>query len=674
MTHFFKAILLVALVIIFQKPASAQDCGTQPTPEQIEYLTQTREARQAFDIAQWAEDRSGTSIHWIPVQFQECLPTSNSPIGLREINISEWMGEMNNIFLPYRIQFYECGSFTTFVNNPLHYFDITEEPQLSAYDVPNVINIYAFGTVTINGSSVAGYSYLPPSADRIILSKLGGTLYDSKVLIHEMGHYLGLYHTHGKTNQGTTNELVNGNNCLIAGDDVCDTPADPNLYTSSSSNCVYFGVARDANNQAYVPDVHNHMSYAYKQCRTLFSVGQMNRMAYTALTDRNYLLGCAHPSACDQPITQLPVVFDFENGLDGWINKHYEGYGDFINMVHGTGPVPPTTTGPEQAFSGSGYVHFDAANSGLYGATAVLISPCIDLRGHASPKVSIRYHAYGTDVGEIGAQVSIDGGHTYQGPQHNALFYLYGDQGNEWHTFTFDLSPYKTAAALQIRLVASGWLLGDIAFDSIAVYNDPGNTCNLSLATEFLDVSCHGNADGQIYLSAYGNFVAPVSFAWSHGATSPYITGLTPGLYTVTATAANGCSAFATLPVYSPNYLYAISTQTNVLIYGQSTGSATVQPMGGRMPYNYLWSNGATTAAIANIGAGTYTVTVTDLNQCARTKTVSITQPVITCSSYQTAFPWSSSVDANLGIFEQVTGIDNFNWTRQSGATRRANA
>ena len=233
--------------------------------------------------------------------------------------------------------------------------------------------------------------------------------------------------------------------------------------------------------------------------------------------------------------------------------------------------------------------NFNAANSGTYGATSVLISPCIDLRGHASPKISIRYHAYGTDVGEIVAQVSIDGGHTYQSPPpDNALFYLFGDQGNEWHTFTFDLSPYKTGAAFQIRLVASGWLLGDIAFDSIALYNNPGNTCNLSLTTEFLDVSCHGNADGQIYLSPFGNFVAPVSCARSQGATSPYITGLTPGLYTVTATAVNGCSVIATLPVFSPNYLYASSTQTNVLIYGQSTGSATVQPMGGCMPYNYL--------------------------------------------------------------------------------------
>ncbi|MFN0215407.1 MAG: T9SS type A sorting domain-containing protein [Saprospiraceae bacterium] len=671
MNQVFKTLLFCWMLSAVQTVLSAQEaCGTNPTPEQIEYLTRTRDARQAFDITQIADDRYGASIHWIPVQFQECIPTANSPKGLREAGISEWMGELNALFLPYRIQFYECSSFTTFVSSTLHYFDSTEEPQLSAYDVPNVINIYAFGTASVNGSSVGGYSYLPPSQDRIILSKAGGTLFDSKVFIHEMGHYMGLYHTHGKTNLGTTDELVNGSNCLTAGDDVCDTPADPNLYTTSSSNCSYFGIAQDLNNQSYLPDVGNHMSYAQKQCRNHFSVGQMNRMAYTALTDRSYLLGCAHPSGCDNPITQLPVVFDFESGMDGWINKSYEGFGDFIDMIPGSGPISPTSTGPEQAFSGLGYVHVDALNSGPYGGYAVIISPCIDLRGHASPKVTFRYHAYGTEIGEVGAQVSIDGGHTFQGPApDNAIFYVMGDQGNQWQTVTCDLSAYKSAAALQIRLIASAGQLGDVAFDSIAIYNDPGNPCELSLTSEFLDVSCHGNADAQILLTPFGNFVPPVSYSWSNGATTNSVTALTSGLYTVTATAANGCSVVATLPAYSPNLLYATTTQTNVLVYGQSTGSATANVLGGRYPYQYLWSNAATSASITNLQAGVYTVTVTDLNACSTTKSLTISQPVITCSSYQTAFPYSNSIELNLGIFEQITGIDNFNWTRRSGST-----
>ncbi len=156
MKFLIKPILFWAITLLAQTNVSAQECGTTPTPQQIEYLTQTRNARQAFDMGQIPADRFGTSIYWIPVQFQECLPSSNSLRGLSEQSISTWMGELNAIFLPYKIQFYECGSYSVFVNSTLHFFDYTEEPQLAAYDIPNVINIYAFGTVTINGSSVAG--------------------------------------------------------------------------------------------------------------------------------------------------------------------------------------------------------------------------------------------------------------------------------------------------------------------------------------------------------------------------------------------------------------------------------------------------------------------------------------------------------------------------------------
>ncbi|MDX1912823.1 MAG: T9SS type A sorting domain-containing protein, partial [Saprospiraceae bacterium] len=583
-------------------------------------------------------------------------------------DISMWLSDLNALFLPYNIQFFECGTRELFVNSTLFNFDITEEPQLTAYDIPHVVNVYVFGTVTSGGQGIGGYSYLPPSSDRIVLSKAGGNLFNNKVFLHEVGHYFGLYHTHGKTNNGTTDEWANGGNCLIAGDDVCDTDADPNLF-SNTQNCQYIGTVLDQNGHPFTPDPGNHMSYAPANCRVHFSVGQMNRMAYSVLNDRAYLLGCVHPSGCDQPITELPVVFNFENGLDGWINKSYEGYGDFVDMLHATGPVAPNTTGPEQAFSGVGYLYFDAASSDPYGSWSTIISPCIDLRGVASPKMTFRYHAFGAEIGELGIQVSTDGGHTYQGPQpDNTLFYSIGDQGDQWLTATCDLNPYKSAAALQIRLVVSGGPLGQFAVDSVAVYNDP-NACSLSVNANTQHISCHGNDDGELHLSAFGNFTPPVSYQWSNGATTADLTGLAPGLYYATVTSANGCSSVATLPVLSPNYLYATTTQTNVNVYGQSTGSINADANGGLQPYTWLWSNGATSADISGLAAGVYTVTVTDRNDCSTVRTATITQPVITCSSYQTVFPWTSSIDQNLGIFVQETGNDHFNWTRQSGGT-----
>lgn len=54
-------------------------------------------------------------------------------------------------------------------------------------------------------------------------------------------------------------------------------------------------------------------------------------------------------------------------------------------------------------------------------------------------------------------------------------------------------------------------------------------------------------------------------------------------------------------------------------------GSATATPSGGTAPYTYLWSNGSTSQTITNVPAGTYTVTVTDANNCTGTGSRTIT-------------------------------------------------
>ncbi len=104
-----------------------------------------------------------------------------------------------------------------------------------------------------------------------------------EILAHELGHALGLPHTHGYTNTGTTTELVDGSNCETHGDHFCDTPADPNLLYVINSSCVYTGSAVDANGDAYQPNTHNLMSYTYSHCPDHFSEEQSERMHDVAL-------------------------------------------------------------------------------------------------------------------------------------------------------------------------------------------------------------------------------------------------------------------------------------------------------------------------------------------------------------------------------------------------------
>ncbi len=70
-----------------------------------------------------------------------------------------------------------------------------------------------------------------------------------------------------------------------------------------------------------------------------------------------------------------------------------------------------------------------------------------------------------------------------------------------------------------------------------------------------------------------------------------------------------------------------VAAHTDVSCYGNIDGTASVNPGGGTAPYTYLWSNGATTQNIANIGAGTYHVTVTESGGCASTTFVTVNQP-----------------------------------------------
>ena len=45
--------------------------------------------------------------------------------------------------------------------------------------------------------------------------------------------------------------------------------------------------------------------------------------------------------------------------------------------------------------------------------------------------------------------------------------------------------------------------------------------------------------------------------------------------------------------------------------------------------YSYLWSNGETTQNLSTLSAGTYSVTVTDLNGCTTSESVVITEPTL---------------------------------------------
>jgi hypothetical protein len=168
---------------------------------------------------------------------------------------------------------------------------------------------------------------------------------------------------------------------------------------------------------------------------------------------------------------------------------------------------------------------------------------------------------------------------------------------------------------------------GDLTItNSISGTIDAGGSPPLISATS-TEVSCFGGNDGTA--TAQGSGGTPgYTYAWSNGGSGATISNLTVGNYTVTVTDAGALTATTTTMVEQPSQLsLLLINQINVDCFGNSTGLASVNGLGGTAGYTYAWSNGIPGATNSNLPAGTYTATVTDGNLCTSTEVVTITQP-----------------------------------------------
>ena len=146
----------------------------------------------------------------------------------------------------------------------------------------------------------------------------------------------------------------------------------------------------------------------------------------------------------------------------------------------------------------------------------------------------------------------------------------------------------------------------------------------LTLTTTGDSVTCNGICDGRATVIGAGG-TTPYSYLWNDllAQTNDTAVGLCLGAYTVTITDAMGCFTSGTQAIDEPAAIVLTESHSDANC-GQADGIATVTVTGGTSPYAYLWSNSATTAFINNILAGTYIVTVTDVNSCLQTLSVTI--------------------------------------------------
>jgi len=180
---------------------------------------------------------------------------------------------------------------------------------LIQWDPNRYLNIWVPQTIEFfnPAATIAGYATFPwalsaaPNQDGVVVAsqffgRNSDSLFQGRISTHEIGHWLGLYHTFQEGCQGNTSTSCNTN-----GDRVCDTPQ----VGASNSGCP--GTVNSCIDMPVdLPDlVLNYMDYTLGVCQNMFTQGQKDRMEAQAQTFRSNLWSPANLAAtgCDGTIS-----------------------------------------------------------------------------------------------------------------------------------------------------------------------------------------------------------------------------------------------------------------------------------------------------------------------------------------------------------------------------------
>ncbi len=143
--------------------------------------------------------------------------------------------------------------------------------------------------------------------------------------------------------------------------------------------------------------------------------------------------------------------------------------------------------------------------------------------------------------------------------------------------------------------------------------------------------SNYGESTGTITITVVGG-TAPYSYLWSDGSTQKDRSELSAGIYILTITDVNDCNLETTFSVgesEDPCVDFEVDERIISCDYDEDNGSITLSVTGGEAPYEYLWSDGETKKNRSHLSSGTYTVTITDNNNCLLTETYIVEEEML---------------------------------------------
>ncbi len=155
-----------------------------------------------------------------------------------------------------------------------------------------------------------------------------------------------------------------------------------------------------------------------------------------------------------------------------------------------------------------------------------------------------------------------------------------------------------------------------------------GTICGLTVNSTTSNPQCDGNDNGSIAVDVTdgsGNY----SYSWDGGlGSSSSVSNLSEGTYTVVVTDLDGnCDTTIQYTLEYDNAITLDLSSVDANCYQGDDGSVSVTASGSS-GYTYQWDNGPSTSEWTGVGAGSYTVTVSDPNGCTATGSVSVDQPI----------------------------------------------
>ncbi len=211
-----------------------------------------------------------------------------------------------------------------------------------------------------------------------------------------------------------------------------------------------------------------------------------------------------------------------------------------------------------------------------------------------------------------------------------AYSYNWGSEGTTQDISTLGAGSYTVTVTDNIGCIAT------------QIYNI-SEPAEFFVSLDATDATCHNADDGSITATVTGTS-GPFTYHWSTNpsvAGTNTITGLAPGLYSVTVTK-GVCTVIESISITEPDAIVITGTVTNVSCYGEDNGSIDITVTGGGGApgaYTYYWDNGASTEDITGLFAGTYVVDVINDPGCTGTNIFTVTQPdelLVNTVSYNT--------------------------------------